>query len=157
VTAEEVGELLVATARIGDWLEVTDFAHDGVYFLVMSENLSATLSFDRESATLRAAFEVMPLPLGHTRARAQIMEVLLNANALSRHADGVSFCVFPHNDAVALLANLPATPGGERVLENRLRRMAMLVEAWRPLISSINHGDAPPDVAELGPFLLFRP
>ncbi|GLI91517.1 CesT family type III secretion system chaperone [Methylocystis echinoides] len=156
MTGEEIGELLAAAAMLGDWVEATDFAHDGLYAVVMSEDLLATLSFDPESATLRTAVEVTALPHGPAAVRAEIMEVLLHANALSHHGDGVSFSLSPDDDTVTLLANLPAKVGGERLLESRLRRMATLVEAWRPLIASLGHGGTAPDEVGLESLLLFR-
>jgi hypothetical protein len=154
VTGEEIGELLAAAARIGDWVEAADF--DGLYVVVMTEDIGARLSYDPESETLRTTFEVTTLPIGRAAVRAEIIETLLRANTLSHHGDGVFFSLSPEKDAVTLSASLPAKAGGERALEARLRRMATLVEAWRPLIASLGQGGEPPDQAELNATLLLR-
>lgn len=159
VTREEAGQLLTETAHIGNWLELTDFESSGLFILVMSEDMSASLSFNPETELLRATFDVATLPDDNADARREIMETLLNANVLAHDGDGVTFGLSPHDETVTLSVNLPANRGGERDLAASLSGLAAMVEAWRPLIRSIESRTAPAETPELDPqtLLTFRP
>ncbi|MGJ0507804.1 MAG: CesT family type III secretion system chaperone [Methylocystis sp.] len=159
MTREEAGQLLAATAHVGNWLELTDFESGGLFILVMSEDMSASLSFNPETELLRATFDVATLPDDSADARREIMETLLNANAFAHDGDGVAFGLSPHDETVTLSANLPAIRGGERDLAGSLSGLAALVEAWRPLIRSIESRTTPADAPEPDPqaLLTFRP
>jgi hypothetical protein len=155
MTFEEIGQLLAATAEVGDWVELAAFESSGLFILIMSDDMTVSLGFDPETLFLRATFDVATLP-SDPETRRERMETLLNANTLNQDRGGVCLGLSPHDDTVTLTATLPAKRGGERELAARLSGLAELVEAWRPLIGAASARKPAVSAQSQDQLILFR-
>jgi hypothetical protein len=132
---EEFTGLIRSTAELGDWFELAAFESSGRFVLILNDELSVTLSLAPDSGLLSATFDVGPLP-DSDAARHRIVELLLNANARPL-GPFVSFGLSLFDESVTLSTLLPARLGGEHELAASLSGLAAFVEAWRPLVTSV--------------------
>jgi hypothetical protein len=132
---EEFTCLIRSAAELGDWFELAAFESSGRFVLILNDELSVTLSPAPDSELLSATFDVGPLP-DSDAARHRLVELLLNANA-RQQSPVVSFGVSPFNESVTLSTLIPVKLDGEHELVASLSKLAALVEAWRPLVASV--------------------
>jgi hypothetical protein len=135
MTFEEFSGLIRSTTELGDWFELAAFESSAQFILVLNDELSVSLSLAPDSGSLSATFDVAPLPDGDA-ARRRIAELLLNANA-RQQSPVVSFGVSPFNESVTVSTLIPVKLGGEHELVASLTELTAFVEAWRPLLTSV--------------------